>query len=360
MTLEHGISRENPDGNKTFQYMQKGSNLQLVAEFTISGDREIYGVAHVPTIDRENELILSEAIRNALPEYMKLPILHVQHTERPVGTVTKALVDDQGKLHVWGKIKATPDTDDVWEDISAGNLNKFSIFGKRLKGTPECSLHPTLRTSPCVSKAMTLFSISVVGDNAMNEETFLRVAKAYGSGSMEEEDKKKEDKEEEVEKSDEMTNVPELAKSEANISSVLERLGKVEGILSQLVESDKQVHSEMGKAEDEDEEKDTMEEKKKEDETVEKCNDTPVKKADEVEVKVDSEVKPDIITKADLVGYITKADFDVITKAYDDLKSRVEKMEKETIEKGGNVVIIQTPDYSKDNPMLGNADAVGV
>ena len=173
MTRELGTDPANPAENKTCHLIQKGGVLQLVADFSIQSDRKIYGVAHVPVIDRENEIILADAIRKALPEYMKLPILHVQHTERPVGTVTKAFVDESGKLHIYADIKDTEDTNDVWSDIESGELNKFSIFGKRDDASPECALAPTQRISPCVTKALTLFSISVVGDNAMNQDTFL-------------------------------------------------------------------------------------------------------------------------------------------------------------------------------------------
>ncbi len=357
MTLERGINRENRDGDRTCLLLQKGQSLQLVADFTISGDREIYGVAHVPTIDRENEIILSDAIREALPQYMELPILHVQHTERPVGTVTKALVDDEGKLHLYGKIKETPDTDDVWEDILKGELNKFSVFGKRLIGTPECAISPGQRYNPCITKAMHLFSISIVGDNAMNQDTFLKVAKAYNSESdgMEEEEKKddkeevekcgkvctKGDEEEQVEKSDE----PALAHEPTNISSIMSRL---DGLEKSFTEFTAKKDDEVEKSEEGD---DKMEEDKKKDETVEKA--APV-----VEDKVEVSPAPEYVVKAELTQYITKAEFDTISKAYTELKDRVDKMEKETIEKGGNVVIIQN-DFMKDNPHMGNLDSIG-
>lgn len=338
--------------------------LQLVADFSIESDRKIYGIAHVPVIDRENELILADAVRKALPEYMKLPILHVQHTERPVGTVTKAYVDEQGRLHIYADIKDSDDTDDIWTGIKTGELNKFSIFGKRDIASPECALAPNQRVSPCVTKALTLFSISVVGDNAMNQETFLEVAKAFeerSDGMDKEEDKKddqvekcnqfkKEDTEDEVEKSDMPQESDMLLKDDRNLSGILERLGNIESTLSQLVESDKQVHDTMGKAEDEEE--DEMEEKKEE--KVEKA--APV---------VETPVVVETITKADLSGYITKAELDTIQKAhdelkkaYDDLTTRVTKMEQETIEKGGNVVIIQK-DYLDANPSVDNLNAIG-
>lgn len=357
MTREHGINRENPGENKTFHLLQKGSGLQLVADFEISGDREIYGIAHVPAIDRENELILADAIRAALPQYMELPILHVQHTERPVGTVTKAVVDGEGKLHLYGKIKETPDTDDVWEDIKGGRLNKFSIFGKRLAGSPECSLSPGQRINPCITKSLQLFSISVVGDNAMNPETFLEVAKAYGVDGMEEEDDKKKeedvekcgtcpkkgDSEEEVEKSEE----PTLAHEPSNISSIMGRIDGLEKAIEEM-RSKKEEEESVEKSDDEEDEK--VEDEKKED--VQKAAPTePV--TVEVKSSVETTPAPEYVKKADLSGYITKAELDTITKAMGELQARIEKMEKETIEKGGHVVVIGK-EYIEDNPMIAN------
>ena len=111
-------------------------------------------------------------------------------------------------------------------------------------------------------------------------------------------------------------------------------------------------------------------------ETVEKCNDTKMKKAEEV-VKAEPEVKetpekdantetPDFITKAALDGEIKKAldqietiqkAHDEMKKAHDELKAEVEKMKEFTIQKAGNVVVIQEQ-AKADNPMMGNFKAV--
>ena len=369
MTLEHGINPENRDDARIYQLISKGQGVQLVADFEISGDREIYGVAHVPTLDRENEIILSDAIREALPQYMELPVLHVQHTERPIGTVTKAWVDGDGKLHLLGKIKETPDTDDVWEDIKKGELNKLSVDRKRLRYSGECGVSPTQRMTPCITKAMHLFSISVVGNNAMNPETFLEVAKAYGCDTVGEEEEKKEEEVEKCgtcpKKADEEEKKEEVEKSEdtgllrepTNISSIMERLDGVEKSVAALYEMANPV-------EKSDEGEDSMDEKEeKKDETVEKA--APVVEATP---EKDANVAPaqEFVVKADLSQYISKAELETITKAYDEVKkahdalvARVEKMEKETIEKGGNVVIIQNKYLEDKIGNLGNLDAIG-
>ena len=314
-------------------------------------------------MDRENELILTDAIRKALPQYMAHPILHLQHTERPVGTVTKAEIDAEGALQIEGSIFETPDTDDVWTDIQKGILNKFSIYGKRDDGTFECKLSPESRNSPCVTKALTLFSISLVGENAMNEKTYLNVAKAGDNTESEEKEVEKcnyPDK-----KADDLIHEP------SNISSVMSRmdgfekageevggrLAKIEETLSQLVESDKQVHSEMGKAED-----DKLTEKDEKEEKVEKA------KVDSEKTSEGTSEKPEFIQKATMESEIKKAvdevrkaydeKFSTIEKAHTELKETVEKMKKETIEKGGHVVVI-SKEQVDSNSKLNQLDMIG-
>lgn len=336
--------------------LQKGNELELLTKLKYTTDRKIYGCAHFPEVDREKELILSEAIEKGLPDFMEHPILHYQHTERPVGVINKAEIGEDGALLLEGSIFDTPDTDDVWDEIVSGGLNKFSVFGKRIKGSQECALSPIVRSTPCVTKAMVIYSISVVGDNAMNQNTFLKVAKGGNSMPEEEEKKKEEGKDEDVEKGDAEQEMPTLAHSESNISSVLERIGNLEKAFEEMKQMPEPTE-EIGKGEDEEE---TMEEKK-EDKEVEKCSD--VKKADEAtpEVKEEAIEAPvtDFITKATFNDEIKKAlvQIDTIQKAYNDLKERVDKMEEFAIQKGGNIVFIKE-DGATDNPMIDNLKAV--
>lgn len=293
---------------------------------------------------------------------MQHPILHVQHTERPIGTVTKAEIDAEGALQIEGSIFDTPDTNDIWEEITSGKLNKFSIFGRRDLGSFECQIDPNQRTSPCVTKALTLFSISIVGENAMNPKTFLEVAKAGDTTEDEKEEdvekcgicSKKGDEEDELQKSP--SNPTEMLGRIGNMEKangdLTERLSRIEETLAKLVESDKKVHSTMGKAEDSE-----MEEtEKKKEEKVEKA------------AVVSEEVKPEYIMKAVLDSEIKKAVDDVkkaydekfatFEKAYTDLKATVDSMKKETIEKGGHVVII-TKEQVDANLKMGQIDMIG-
>lgn len=131
-----------------------------------------------PKPDSENEVIETAAMRQALHNFMKHPILHYQHTERPVGTALEAVVKSTGETHIEAEIYDTDDTDDVWDLIEKGQLSKYSIYGRRKQTAGQCHLSPHQRTSPCITKSLDLWSVSIVGTNAVNQDTYLEIAKA--------------------------------------------------------------------------------------------------------------------------------------------------------------------------------------
>lgn len=340
-------------------------------------------MAHTPTIDKEKEIILSEAIKKALPYFMELPIIHLNHSERPIGIVKSArIAEDQ--LIIEGNFKNTSDADDVWGEILAGRLNKFSIYGRRLEGSPECSVDPNLRNQPCITKAIWLDSISVCGDNAINPNTFLEVIKSFESkaettGSslthntvdgtrsnrkmaqaglsmpqnetvtsqpVETSHKDIEkcpacnrEKDKEVSKGPEEEEEQDDDRVEKS-DPMMAKLDKVLATLEKLVESDKNVHAKMEKSEMTEEKKEEKVEEVQKAEVEAKPPKAPKPKAEEI-VKAELET----VTKAfdDKFSEIKKAydgQFDEIKKAHADLKAEVEKMKTETIQKGGQVVII--------------------
>ena len=342
--------------------VQKGKGLQLITEFSVTTDRRIIGRAHFPRVDRENELILTEAIKKALPQYMKHPILHLQHTERPVGTVTKAEIDAEGALNIEGSIFDTPDTDDVWNDIENGKLTKFSIFGKRDSGSYECAIPPEQRVSPCVTKALTLFSISLVGENAMNPDTFLEVAKGIRKGDSTPDDEKEEKEEDEVEKCNFPKKSDDLIREPGNKTDMLERLGNMEKAHSEYM-------TRLSKMEEAFMNFTKAQEKESEEENMDKDMDKDKDKEEKVEKAAVKEPEPEFIIKATLDSEIKKAvdeikkaygeELSAIKKAHDDLKETVEKMKKETIEKGGHVVVITTKEQIDANPKLQQLEMIG-
>lgn len=330
------------------QQIQKGRELSFSIDFSILSDRRIGGLAHFEQADLENEIIEIDAILKALPDFMEHPVIHYQHTERPIGTITKAEIKDKG-LWIEGSIYDTPDTDDVWDEIQNGSLNKYSIYGRRLKGNDQCRIPPENRMSPCVTKAIALWSISAVGDNAINQMTFLEVMKALRGDTV------TDTEEETKQKAEETPQEPELLKAEGNMSSILERISGLEETVKGLTTPAPQ-EDETEKAEEPEE---VVEEKAEpEDEPEEETKGCGCAKAAPIESDpADEIVKADVIQKA----------FDEFKKANDlrfaELESRIVEMEAQTIKKGGNVVIIpsqMTPeDRAAINPMIQNARALG-
>jgi len=110
-------------------------------------ERIIAGYANVAVIDVEKELIPAEAWKEAFTKFMANPkyrLVHVFHTDIPVGEVIPEYKDSKGRL--W---KSHPDTkglfvvvrirkdlvaaDRVWTAIEAEELRAFSISGLALE-----------------------------------------------------------------------------------------------------------------------------------------------------------------------------------------------------------------------------------
>lgn len=387
----------NPPVDSRSLHFRKGEQpISFSIDFQVDSDYQISGCAHFEDIDRENEVIAIKAIKESLGNFMKHPILHYQHTERPIGTFTEATIKGKA-LFVKANVYDTPDNADAWEEIKTGKLNAFSIYGKRKISSPECKLRPEQRTSPCRTDALDLWSISAVGKQAgtheVNEHTFLDVVKSFThlyknedilikadttestlihtttdgtkggrrKDNMEDEDVQKCNKADATEHYTENQEAPSgipvekeeiesiLKSEESNPSEIMKRLSAVESVLQKLVDSDKKVHETM-KAEGESE-KDSDEVEKSSEDTDGRREPMPVEKSEEEDKMEEKEevqkaTPEEVVVKSELIdeGVITKAQFDTFSKAFTDeltvLKARVEKMENETIQKGGTVVVI--------------------
>lgn len=162
--------------------------------------RKIWGVCSTEAPDREMEIITEEAIQKALKDFMVLPIIHYFHSEHPIGWISKAKygpvlpillefgivpegpVPERG-LVVIGEVKNTPDCEKVWNGIVKGLISEWSIAGTRTSGSPECSIPATMRSRPCITKAMNLWSISICPrGTGQNRSTLVGIVKAMTSG----------------------------------------------------------------------------------------------------------------------------------------------------------------------------------
>lgn len=166
-------------------FIVKSEEIWRMDVSVLSGgsSRRIAGVASTPDIDRENEIILKSAIHDALEFFMQHPIIHLNHSERPIGTVTKATFQGND-LYIEADIYDDDSTTDVWDDILRGTLSQWSIFGRPRAREGQCNVPAGRRTGPCITKALWLDSISLCpGGNAINTRTFATIIKAMTSGS---------------------------------------------------------------------------------------------------------------------------------------------------------------------------------
>ena len=133
----------------------------------------VTGCASVPEEDKERESITKEAIEKALPDFMNFAILHLDHSERPLGPITEAWFEGS-KFMIRALIKMTDDCQDVRDRIRSGELGQLSVFGRRILGTPSCRLHPNLRSETCKTLEMFMDSISLCPTgNAMNPDSYV-------------------------------------------------------------------------------------------------------------------------------------------------------------------------------------------
>lgn len=93
------------------------------APVTDGGDVFIEGYASTPDVDRYGDVVEPEAFTNALPLFMKNPVVLYQHDEhRPVGTVESAKVMDQG---LWVRVKVIEE--DSKQKVLDGRMRTFSF-----------------------------------------------------------------------------------------------------------------------------------------------------------------------------------------------------------------------------------------
>ena len=149
-------------------------NPQIISE----SKRIIEGVATAPVYDRVNELITTDAIKKAIPGYMVLPVVTVQHQEFVVGLVKSLKFDDEQRLIVRVQLKETREVDKVWDLIKSGVLNAFSIAGVRHQTT--CNL----AGSPCVTSDISLNTITICGDDKCNQEAYFDIVKSIFGETM--------------------------------------------------------------------------------------------------------------------------------------------------------------------------------
>jgi len=320
--------------------------------------REIEGIATAPVVDAEKEIILRKAVEDALPNYLRLPVLSYMHSERPIGMVKEAKFLDDNSLYIKGWIKDTPDTDDVWSKILKGEINAFSIYGRRIEGSPECKLHPNNRNSPCITKSIHMDAITLCGDNKINPSAGFNVIKSLFEDIVNNENTDNNILSKDSEMKDMDSEEKPIEKGcdlEKMSLSVEERLDKVEKMLTEYIESTQPVNKG-----DEMESNTEMVEDNVEAKVTEEV--IPVTKAE----AVIEDTKEETFSKAEMVDEITKAteefkkSVDEIKKSFDTeiatLREELESVKNETILKSGPIVVLDESATAEE--VSGNASAL--
>lgn len=309
---------------------------------------------------------------------MKFPILHTDHNERPVGAVDECRVLksgdsvlDQthpdydpdariGDTYFKAHIREDADCDDVWEKVQKGVYKKISIFGVRTHASSECSLHPTQRASPCITKGIRLWSFSLVGDNAINPNSYIKIAKSFSEDLCSE----FQEKTSELIKAafPDSNMAPDSDQTVQGAGTTTAEVTNTEGVVTKseldpVIQDVVLIKGEMADVK-------TgiagiMEYLKKgEAITTPPATETPA--ASEYITKATLEPVLDLIIKAKVEVAVSE-----IKKAYDaqfaEMQKKLDAYSNETILKGGHMVMI-TQDGSKVgeyNPMMANFDALG-
>ena len=91
-------------------------------------ERMVYGFASTPDLDTDGEIIKTEALEKALPDYLQFPTIREMHQAKAIGTTKQADISKEG-LYIGAKIVS----DDAWKLVKEGVYKAFSIGGNVIK-----------------------------------------------------------------------------------------------------------------------------------------------------------------------------------------------------------------------------------
>jgi hypothetical protein len=130
------------------------------------GSIRVHGIASTGARDSAGEIVLPEAVRDALPAYMAFGAIREMHQPRAAGAALSAEVDDDGATRLCAHV-----IDPVAvQKVKAGVYKGLSIGGKVLSRDP---------VDPSVITSIRLDEISLV-DRPCNPEAVIDLWKAQG------------------------------------------------------------------------------------------------------------------------------------------------------------------------------------
>lgn len=134
-----------------------------------SDQRMVFGYASTDATDMEGETITIDALKAALPGYMKFANLREMHQLSAVGTTEHAEMDDKG-LYIGGKIV----DDSAWKKVKTKTYKGFSIGGSVTMRDPN---------NDKIITGIDLIEISLV-DRPANPDCLIDMWKAARDGAV--------------------------------------------------------------------------------------------------------------------------------------------------------------------------------
>jgi len=187
--------------NNLFDNLQFKVYTDILKKSKKDGKRLISGYASTAALDRQNEVITIEALRQAANHLLENHTVFYEHEHQkfPVGKVVETGIDDKG-LRVIVEISQT--ADQLWTLIEEDILDSFSIGGRVTSSEEKVGKDGKSYNEVT---GIELFEVSVVGLPANPEAKFALVNKSFNTAITDEIKKRKEGKEMAEEKKIETT-----------------------------------------------------------------------------------------------------------------------------------------------------------
>ena len=166
--------------SRTYQLLkaagEKRHDFSLFGEFTKAEEQDdgtliVSGIASSESMDSDGEIIRADAIKKAIPDYMKWGAVREMHSNIAAGSALSIRVNDDGQT----EFEAHVVDDGSIKKVKAGVLKGFSVGGKKLEYDP---------TNRRVITGIKLSEISLV-DRPANPDCRFEIAK-FDGGSMDE------------------------------------------------------------------------------------------------------------------------------------------------------------------------------
>ncbi len=262
--------------------LKQEDNKPSITEVTYKGaDWNTYNwlqfewYASTKDLDRGRDVIMPEAFRNSIEQFMENPIIFLQHdSNKAIGTIIEATIDDVW-LYVKGIVKT--DKDNIFQDLRTGVIKTMS-FGYRI------TEYETIDTPDWVYRQINwleLFEVSLVSV-PMNPKAKIKSKKELLEKWLNDEEYAKNFQ---ISKNDEYTLYKSIEDLRIKSEDLVEKEEVVEG-KEKIIEEKEEIKEEITEVEEENTDTEEITEVEEENtDTEEKEEENPVDTDTEEEIK---------------------------------------------------------------------------